>query len=466
MSISEHVPDTGPAGVLVDVLATVRGLDGTLWSARSDEELVDTVGLVTQLTAALAAVEASAVAEVDARDLATSRLAYGSTGDWLTHTAGLRKGEGKRRVVRAKALTGPLARTREALVAGTVSPAQADLIVAAVADLPPGDWTRRRGEKLMVRQAGHLDATELARAGRHLVEVVDPDAVDRRLQAGLEREERAAHLDRHLWIASDRAGGVRIRGRGSAEDGALLKAALLPLTRPEPRPDNRTHGSRAEDVDEETGQPCPAGQPCAPGRDPREAGARCWDALIALAQHALDTELPPQTHGTPARLLITLDHHTLLQQLDANGIETRVKGVGTTGDGVELPPGTLRRLACDAEILPAILGGHSEVLDVGRTRRLVTPTQWTALILRDRHCTFPACTRPPVMCHAHHLTHWADGGDTSLDNLALLCGRHHRVIHHTPWQIRLNPHDRQPEFKPPPKPGITPEWIRYRPRLD
>src|SRR6476661_2240392 len=328
MSISEHVPATGPAGVLADVLDRVRGLDGTLWSARSDAELVDTVGLVTRLTAALAAVEASAVAEVDARDLPATRLAYGSTGDWLTHLGGLRKGEGKRRVTRAKALTGPLARTREALVAGTVSPGQADLIVAAVAELPPGDWTRRRGERFMVRQAAHLDATELARAGRHLVEVVDPDAVDRKLQAGLEREERAAHLDRHLWIASDRAGGVRIRGRGSVEDGALLKAALLPLTRPEPRPDHRTHGSRAEDVDEETGQPCPAGQPCEPGRDPREAGARCWDALIALAQHALDTGRVPETHGTPARLLITLDHHTLQQDL-------QTQGVGTTGDGVE-----------------------------------------------------------------------------------------------------------------------------------
>ena len=140
--------------------------------------------------------------------------------------------------------------------------------------------------------------------------------------------------------------------------------------------------------------------------------------------------------------------------------------MGATGDGTDLPPGTLRRLACDAEILPAVLNGHSEVLDVGRTRRLVTPAQWTALVVRDRHCTFPACTRPPVMCHAHHLTHWADGGDTSLDNLALLCGRHHRVIHHTPWQIRLNPHDRQPEFLPPPKPGMAPEWIRYRPRVE
>src|SRR6478752_4623716 len=460
MSISSTVPGSSPSQALAAALEMVRDAAETLWSARSDDELVDTVGLVTRLTAALAAVEASAVAEVDARDLATSRLAYGSTGDWLTHTAGLRKGEGKRRVVRAKALTGPLARTREALVAGTVSPAQADLIVASVADLPPGDWTRRRGERFMVHQAAHLDATELARAGRHLVEVVDPDAVDRRLQAGLEREERAAHLDRHLSICEDRAGGVRIRGRGSAEDGALLKAALLPLTRPEPqpehRPDNRTHGSRAEDVDEETGEPCAVGQP---GRDPREAGARCWDALVALAQHGLDTGRVPETHGTPARLLVTLDHHTLQQDL-------QTQGVGTTVDGTELPPATLRRLACDAELIPAILNTTGEVLDVGRLRRLVTPAQWTALIVRDRHCTFPTCTRPPVMCHAHHLTHWADGGDTSLDNLALLCGRHHRVIHHTPWQIRLNPTDRQPEFRPPPKPGITPEWIRYRPRQE
>src|SRR6478752_4764807 len=253
MSISSTVPGSSPSQALAAALEMVRDAAETLWSARSDDELVDTVWLLTRLTAALAAVEASAVAEVDARDLATSWLAYGSTGDWLTHLGGLRKGEGKRRVVRAKALTGPLARTREALVAGTMSPGQADLIVAAVAELPPGDWTRRRGEKLMVRQAGHLDATELARAGRPLVEVVDPDAVDRRLEAGLEREERATHLDRHLSICEDRAGGVRIRGRGSAEDGALLKAALLPLTRPE----NRTEGS----VDEETGEPCAAEQP-------------------------------------------------------------------------------------------------------------------------------------------------------------------------------------------------------------
>ena len=70
------------------------------------------------------------------------------------------------------------------------------------------------------------------------------------------------------------------------------------------------------------------------------------------------------------------------------------------------------------------------------------------------------------MCHAHHIHHWTDGGITSLDNLVLLCGHHHRTIHHTPWQVRLA-HDRQPEFLPPPKTGRPPpDWTRHRPRLE
>ncbi len=212
----------------------VREVAETLWSARTDDDLLDTVGLVAQLSSVLAAVEAGAVAEVDTRSLATDRLRYGSTGDWLTHTAGLRRGEGRHRVVRAHALTGPLTRTFQALVAGTVSPGQADTIHTALTALPSGGLVRRRGEKVMLTHATRLTGTELARAGRHLVEVVDPDAVDRRLEAALERQERAAHLDRYLAITEDRAGGVWIKGHGTAEDGALLTAALLPLTRPEP----------------------------------------------------------------------------------------------------------------------------------------------------------------------------------------------------------------------------------------
>ncbi len=164
MSIPDLAPGTSPAEVLADAVALVRAAAETLWSARSDDELVDTVGQVQQVTAALAAVEAGALAEADARDLA-KQPAYGSTGDWVTHLAGLRRGEGKRRVARAKALVGPLVRTREALVAGVCSPGQADVIVSAVEDLPPQEWTRRRGEKLMLRHAQSLDATELDQGG-------------------------------------------------------------------------------------------------------------------------------------------------------------------------------------------------------------------------------------------------------------------------------------------------------------
>ena len=86
---------------------------------------------------------------------------------------------------------------------------------------------------------------------------------------------------------------------------------------------------------------------------------------------------------------------------------------------------TIRRIACDALIIPVVLGTDSEVLDIGRARRLFTPGILRAMWLRDRGCTITGCTAPPFWADAHHLIHWVDGGDTSLLNGALLCGRHH-----------------------------------------
>jgi hypothetical protein len=184
-----------------------------------------------------------------------------------------------------------------------------------------------------------------------------------------------------------------------------------------------------------------------------------WDALIATAQHSLDTDLPPESHGTPARVMVTTTLHALTTGLS----QTAITGV----DGLDGPSvATIRRLACDAELIPAVLGSRGEPLDVGRASRPVTAAIWTALVLRDRHCAFPGCNRPPVMGHAHHIRHWILGGETKLSNLVLLCGHHHRVIHHTPWKVRLNPDDHKPEFLPPPKPGVERHWIRYRPRRE
>ena len=211
---------------------------------------------------------------------------------------------------------------------------------------------------------------------------------------------------------------------------------------------------------------------------------------MATCQHALATDLPPQCHGARPRLAVTTDLESLrsglaeridwtrLGETDPTSTDptstdptgTLLDGYrcpgGTTEDGTHLSPAAVRRLACDADLIPVALGGRGQVLDVGRTNRLVTTAIWTALVCRDQHCAFPGCTRPPVMCHAHHIIHWADGGTTALANLVLLCGHHHRTIHHTPWQVRTNPADGRPEFRPPPKHGAQQDWIRSRPRRE
>lgn len=86
-------------------------------------------------------------------------------------------------------------------------------------------------------------------------------------------------------------------------------------------------------------------------------------------------------------------------------------------------------MACDAEIIPVVLGGHSEPLDVGRSRRLFTRAQRLALTTRDKGCSYPDCTVPATWCDAHHVTHWRHGGPTDLTNAALLCPRHHTTVH-------------------------------------
>jgi hypothetical protein len=460
-----------PAGVVADASARLGDLDELLWAARTPEELVGAVEELEALRCRLAAVQSTVLAEIDARQVPKTHLGWGSTADWFTHLAGTHRSTGHRTVRHAGQLLGELPDTHAGLRAGRVAPEQAAVIADAIDRLPHKPELRARAEALLLDEATRLNATDLAKAARHLLAVIDPERADREAEKDLERGDRAAHLGRYLSITEDGAGGVRVRGRGTVEDAATLKTALLPLTGPAPAPDPCT--SHEEDV------------------DPRDHGARLWDALIATAAHALTTDLAPDTHGARPRITITTNLDTLRHGLGltpaatpaATGTPPGTGGadgcrdgddwidwltldgaIPVTDDGLTLTPGVVRRLACDADLIPVALGTRSEVLDVGRTHRLVTAPLWRALVCRDQHCAFPGCTRPPVMCHAHHIRHWLHGGTTKLANLVLLCGHHHRAIHHTPWQVRLNPHDQRPEFLPPPKPGQPQDWIRHRPR--
>ena len=108
-----------------------------------------------------------------------------------------------------------------------------------------------------------------------------------------------------------------------------------------------------------------------------------------------------------------------------------------TENGTVLGVAELRRIACDTQVIPAVLGGPSEVLDVGRARRTITPAIRRALIARDQGCVWPGCDRPPVHCDGHHIQHWLDEGPTSVANLALLCHSHHHRLHE--YNLVLHP---------------------------
>jgi hypothetical protein len=142
--------------------------------------------------------------------------------------------------------------------------------------------------------------------------------------------------------------------------------------------------------------------------------------------------------------------------LDAVSGEVRRARLDT---GEPLTADAARRIACDAQILPVMLGGQGQILDVGRSRRVATGALRRALVVRDQGCAFPDCDRPPRWCAAHHVRPWAQGGPTDLDNLVLLCGEHHRLVHEGDWEVRQSP-DKRPEFIPPA--AIDPARARRR----
>ena len=123
-------------------------------------------------------------------------------------------------------------------------------------------------------------------------------------------------------------------------------------------------------------------------------------------------------------------------QAQAYTLTTGLGKVGLIGvDDVDgLSAGEVRRLACDAGVIPVVLGGPSRLLDVGRTYRMFTPGLRAALVQRDGGCAFPGCAATPACCEAHHIEPWWQGGVTRLGNGVLLCPHHHRLVEPDPLQ--------------------------------
>lgn len=429
----------GPSAALAQAAGSIDGAQ-TLWAARSGAELTAAVEGIAALRAKLDALELAVVAELDASPAGQASLknaGWASVKDYVTHTTGGRRGAGPAALRLARRLE-EYPSLAAALAAGTVSRTKVDIIVAAVEKLPADPVLREKATAVLLEEAGRLSADDLERAGRRVLEVVDPDGVEAAAERDAERTERSAHLNRRFHLGMDGLGGGSGRLHGPKEDLLLLTTVLLAPAKPQPAEPGGA-GVCADLACKANGHS---------GRDLREHGTRMFDALIQLARAAQAAGLTPDSHGGVPQLVVTMAYDDLAHALhDA-----------TTTLGEDLDPATARRMACDADLVPAVLGSDSALLDVGRTQRLVTAAVWVALVVRDQHCAFPGCRRPPVMCHAHHIRHWVDGGPTCLDNLVLLCGTHHRILHSTPWEVRLDPRDRRPAFRPP----GSDTWVRDR----
>lgn len=182
------------------------------------------------------------------------------------------------------------------------------------------------------------------------------------------------------------------------EQAAVLEAAIGPLAAPCP--------------DAATG-----------ARDTRPAGRRRVEALTEVCRRSAGIDA-----ATEAGAATTLHVTVPLSVLGGSG---RGAGevLGSVADGTALPPDVLRRLGCDAALVVHVLGTREEPLSLGRLLRLFTRSQRRHLWVRDRCCTFPGCTAPAAWTEAHHVRHWVDGGATDVWNAALLCRRHHGVVH-------------------------------------
>jgi hypothetical protein len=177
-----------------------------------------------------------------------------------------------------------------------------------------------------------------------------------------------------------------------------------------------------------------------PEGDERSRSQQLGDAVVQLADLALATGKLPQLRGSKPHLLMTIATTDLFDPAVAHGL-------GRLGYGSWLSAEQGRLLSCDADVTPIIVDDHGVPLRMGRTKRLFPPHLRRALIVRDEHCIFAGCTAPHYWCDAHHVEHWIDGGETDLDNSALLCERHHTKVHHG-FTIERDPQGRWHTYRP------------------
>jgi hypothetical protein len=260
-------------------------------------------------------------------------------------------------------------------------------------------------EKLLVDYATQLTAKELKVVGRRILTEIDPDRFEEAEAKALQREEERA-ARRTFYSSCDNGDGtVDIHARVSRTVGVRLRTILDSLA--QPRKWSAEDKGRKAPYDRLLGQ------------------------AFARVVETYDVDQLPRHGGHATTVFITMS----LDQLRTD-LATAALGF----DGEQITAAEARRMACNADLVPVVLGTDSEILDLGRTARLAHPIQHRALRLRDKGCQAEDCDAPAAWTEAHHLKPWSEGGKTNLADMILLCPSDHRRIHDADYA-----HERLPD---------------------
>ena len=382
---------------------------------------------------------------------------FNSCAHWLSWRAGLAPGAAREHVRVARALA-DLPRLSDAMRRGVISYSK----VRAVTRVATPETEQTLLDVALAGTAAHVE--QVVRAWRR---------VDRTAEAADDRHRHASRV-LHTWVDDD--GMVVIRGRLTPEVGAVVRRALEAALDEERRAAAAVRSADEPDpVDEAVG--------VAPSFGQRQA-----DALGMVAECALAGDLDRGTAGDRYQVVLHVDAGTLAEDADvpagtsppaqrhhpSHGAPMGCPGPRRPGPGpgaaapgqaaleeaggIHVSAATAQRLACDSATVEMRHGPDGQVLDVGRKTRTISPALRRALASRDRQCRFPGCQAR--RCDSHHIRHWAHGGATALDNLVLLCRRHHRAVHEEGFQVTVDSKRRR-SCGPTARPGtVGPELDR------
>jgi hypothetical protein len=342
---------------------------------------------------------------------------YLSTPAWLSDRFRVAAGAAKAQVKVAHALD-QMKDVKEAFSAGAIT-SSAVIVLAEAKEAHSEAFAAQVPALLEAAQTRGVE--ELRAVAREWSMALDADQATRQAERLRDR--------RHLNLCPTSGGMVRVEGELDPENGETILTALHGLIDAELR--------------------------VSAGHDMRTPTQRRADALGELCRRYLDCPDRPTVGGERPHLTVTVDVQTL-------------KGGSGIGQADHVGPvhsEIARRLACDASLMRVVMAGPSEPLEVGRRTPVVSTSLRRAAVLRDKRCRFPGCDRPHAWCDAHHVRHWADGGETKLANLMLLCRPHHRLLHEGGFDLDVT--DGGPVFRRPDGSEIAdgrgPPSLRHKP---